>query len=85
MKAFIVVMIAALAMAAFAAAEDDDSPKCFCPRMYDPVCASNGRTYANRCEFDCVQKVQRSLRVLHRGSCDEIVSNDIEESFDLYE
>lgn len=83
MKAFIVVIIAALTVAILAK-RSDEAPSCFCPRLYSPVCASNGRTYPNRCEFECVQKVERSLRVIHTGTCEEEISNDIE-SFDLYE
>lgn len=82
MKAFIVMVIVALAAAVLA--DEDDSPRCFCPRLYSPVCGSNGRTYANRCEFDCVQKVERSLTVAHAGTCD-VESNDIDQGFDLYE
>lgn len=82
MKGFIVVILAAFAVAILA--KEDEAPRCFCPRLYAPVCASNGRTYPNKCEFECVQKVERSLRILRTGTCEEELSNDIE-SFDLYE
>lgn len=50
-----------------------DATACACPRIYDPVCANNGRTFGNRCEFECEQKTRggESLRIAHRGICSE--------------
>ncbi|KAK4873570.1 hypothetical protein RN001_012930 [Aquatica leii] len=42
---------------------------CPCPRIFMPVCASNGRTYPNICEFNCVAEEQH-LRLLKRSACD---------------
>lgn len=33
--------------------ETEDTPLCFCPMDYNPVCASNSQTYANICLFNC--------------------------------
>lgn len=27
---------------------------CPCPKIYNPVCANNGRTYSNPCLLECV-------------------------------
>lgn len=80
---FTVVMIAVFAMATtYAAAQEDrSSDDCECPKYYEPVCASNGETYINWCEFECIQKMQVSLNVIHFGAC-EISYPDSEESFD---
>lgn len=45
-----------LAIVAVATASDDDLPNCFCTRELAPVCASNGVTYSNKCEFNCAKK-----------------------------
>lgn len=29
--------------------------QCVCPYNYEPLCA-NGKTFGNRCEFDCINK-----------------------------
>lgn len=65
---FAAVLTVALAL------DRENLPACMCPRIYAPECASNGRTFANQCEFECYQKNTRSgatLRVLHRGECVE--------------
>lgn len=68
------IFVFATVLAVALAAGREDLPGCMCPRIYDPQCASNGRTFSNKCEFDCYQKSTRSeatLRVLHRGECTE--------------
>ncbi|KAK5641401.1 hypothetical protein RI129_009948 [Pyrocoelia pectoralis] len=42
---------------------------CPCPRNYSPVCASNGRTFNNMCEFECVAK-KSNLKLLKRSACE---------------
>ncbi|XP_048580646.1 fibrillin-1 isoform X2 [Nematostella vectensis] len=46
--------------------------ECFsaCPDIYDPVCASNGKTYSNRCDMDadaCIRDTK--LTVVSQGAC----------------
>ncbi|XP_053957623.1 serine protease inhibitor Kazal-type 1 [Anastrepha ludens] len=66
-----IFFLAALTLAP--AAADTDTPLCPCPRNYDPVCAANLITYANRCEYDCVrrdvERRGRSLNLLRSGPC----------------
>lgn len=50
-------------------AKDEEKPPCSCNRMYFPVCASNGRTYSNRCLFGCAQRVQKGLYIVKSGEC----------------
>lgn len=55
---------------------EDDSPLCICSRMLDPVCGSNGKTYANECIFNCFkrkeekQMTNKSLTIIANQSCD---------------
>lgn len=44
---------------------------CACPEMFNPICASNDKTYSNVCEFTCEKRKQPSirLRIMHRGEC----------------
>ncbi|CAG9763210.1 unnamed protein product [Ceutorhynchus assimilis] len=56
--------------------DKDGVPLCVCPRIYSPVCASNGKTYGNdclvRCESDQLQsRGLRSLRILRHEACEE--------------
>jgi len=45
-----------------------------CPRIYEPFCATNGKTYANLCEL-CVKSYQnieaglKSLNIQYSGEC----------------
>lgn len=32
---------------------DPDPVECVCAQIFDPVCASDGRTYGNACEAEC--------------------------------
>lgn len=43
---------------------------CACPRMYDPICASNGKTYGNECTFLCAARKITDLRIMKRDPCD---------------
>jgi hypothetical protein len=37
---------------------------CACPRILDPVCGADGRTYPNACEARCAH-----VAIVHKGSC----------------
>lgn len=52
---------------------DGDFAEGICTLEYSPLCASDGRTYANDCEFKHRQKMTRKLNVLGRGTCDELI------------
>lgn len=43
---------------------------CACPRMYDPICGSNGITYGNECTFLCAQGKLSNLKMVKRDACD---------------
>ncbi|CAL1532106.1 unnamed protein product [Lymnaea stagnalis] len=48
---------------------DCDKP---CPRIYSPVCASNGVTYNSRCEFevaDCKKLTEDLVIIVKEGAC----------------
>ncbi|XP_017778277.1 PREDICTED: four-domain proteases inhibitor-like [Nicrophorus vespilloides] len=42
---------------------------CPCTKEYDPVCATNGVTYANPCLFRCAKKTFDSIEIAHYGKC----------------
>lgn len=46
----------------------DDHP-CYCGKIYMPLCASDGRTYNNKCEFECARKERQELKIVRDGSC----------------
>jgi len=41
--------------------------ECLCPDVWDPVCTTNGETFANRCEAFCAGQ-----EIAYRGPCDEV-------------
>lgn len=55
--------------------DNEEGPVCLCPRNFEPVCAANLVTYANRCIYDCVrldeERRGRSLDFLRSGACEE--------------
>lgn len=56
-----------------AASDSEAEADCMCPRILEPVCASDSQTYPNSCEFLCAQKKLarkgRSIGLAHAGSC----------------
>ncbi|XP_043479507.1 serine protease inhibitor dipetalogastin-like [Leptopilina heterotoma] len=47
---------------------------CPCPRNYDPLCGSDGRTYNNQCLFDCalrerIEKNEPIITVVSHTPC----------------
>ncbi|KAL0871419.1 hypothetical protein ABMA27_005149 [Loxostege sticticalis] len=50
-------------------------PSCACARVYRPLCASDGRTYNNLCEFQCradyLAKFGEKLAVIKHARCEE--------------
>lgn len=47
---------------------------CPCPKIYKPICASNGETYNNPCIFECFKKEcpeeARNVEKVSDGRCD---------------
>ncbi|XP_045506956.1 serine protease inhibitor dipetalogastin-like [Colias croceus] len=41
---------------------------CMCSKIYDPVCASNGKSYYNLCQMECENKLE-NVYVVHQGNC----------------
>lgn len=56
----------------------EELPLCICSRMLDPVCGSNGKTYANECMFNCLKSqdekrmVNTKLRIIANQSCESV-------------
>lgn len=68
----LVVFAVSVNLSVASESDKEETPLCFCPRMYDPVCASNRVTYANRCQFDCEKKQEKfkNLQILRKGRCE---------------
>lgn len=54
---------------------DEGSARCeiMCMTRYDPVCASNGLTYGNRCELSVAKCLDPKLTEVHPGDCNRII------------
>ncbi|XP_053396888.1 turripeptide Lol9.1-like [Mercenaria mercenaria] len=42
----------------------------FCPEYYSPVCASNGKTYSNKCFLSAATCHDSSIQFVSAGRCD---------------
>lgn len=68
-------VVLALAVSYVKSDEEDRSELCICPRIYKPVCASNGVTYSSACEFSCeAKKIRRLgshdvLKIIKESAC----------------
>ncbi|XP_037958874.1 serine protease inhibitor dipetalogastin-like [Teleopsis dalmanni] len=71
---FTFIILSCLAVFAMANEDADYDPisaDCFCPRMYIPVCGSDGRTYHNQCDLECAQTRGVAITVVREGTCAE--------------
>ncbi|CAL8102329.1 unnamed protein product [Orchesella dallaii] len=48
---------------------DPQQTACICPKIYFPVCGSDGRTYGNRCMFECARRTNPDITLVRRGEC----------------
>lgn len=65
-----IVAIISSTIEASAIPEPRGRSSCACPRMYDPICGSNGITYGNECTFLCAQSKRTDLKMVRRDACD---------------
>ena len=50
-----------------------------CPKIWGPICGSDGETYGNECLFEIAQCKNPSLTITHKGTiCCTIGNNDDE-------
>ncbi|XP_075986315.1 uncharacterized protein LOC142983271 [Anticarsia gemmatalis] len=51
--------------------ESQGTPEnCTCHKIYDPICASDNRSYFNKCKMTCAENARGvKLSVVHRGNC----------------
>ncbi|KAB7495116.1 hypothetical protein Anas_07522 [Armadillidium nasatum] len=57
--------------------EFEDVPNCVASRMWWPVCASNGKNYANLDIFECARKKEPDLYIVNEdGPCNSSVERN---------
>ena len=74
LKSFIVIIGIALVVlqtVQSAAVQSIDDHECICTREYQPICASNGVTYSNKCYYKCEKDHNKELSIKFEGECDE--------------
>lgn len=54
--ALVLVMAPPKPIAAYPAHSVNPVKECYCPVLYQPVCASNNVTYQNMCVFECARE-----------------------------
>lgn len=74
-------VLLALILVVMFANVDAQSGLCPCPRNYRPVCANNGRTYPNKCVFDCEANSPQGrsvkLRMVASSSCEDARNSNV--------
>nr|KAI8753424.1 Agrin [Biomphalaria glabrata] len=70
MRALTITVCVCLLVIALASVLAQAQCPMFCPRIYAPVCASNGQTYANECEMRLAScEKQLDLTLAKQGPC----------------
>lgn len=56
-----------------------DGSYCICTMELRPVCASDNKTYSNKCSLECEQRKRRELKLIYEGECvkDLPISNEV--------
>lgn len=52
-------------------------PPCTCTRNYQPICGSDGSTYANQCLLECAQyTTKKDITAVREGPCEDPLSEE---------